>query len=75
MKIIKFNLIELATKIESEKGIKLSIKKISEETGIRWHTLRDYFAGNFKHISVENLVSLLRYFQCDLCDLIKYEEE
>jgi DNA-binding Xre family transcriptional regulator len=75
MKTIKFNLIELATKIEIENGINLSIRKIALKTGIRYNTLWNYFNGTFKHISVENLVALLQYFDCDLHDLIKYEEE
>jgi len=75
MKTIKFNLIELVAKIENEKEINLSIRKISLKTGIRYNTLWNYFYGSFKHISVENLVALLQYFDCDLCDLIKYEEE
>jgi DNA-binding Xre family transcriptional regulator len=75
MKTIKFNLANLAKKWEIENNENLSISFLSKSTGIRWNTLNDYAKNKFKDVSIKNLIALLQFFQCDLCDLIKYEEE
>lgn len=48
--------------------------KISKELGIRSNTLSDIEKNNIKHIPVEVLDKLCRYFKCQPGDIFTYTE-
>lgn len=50
-------------------------RELSRETGIRQATISDYVNNKAKHISVENLDILCKFFKCNTEDIIKYIEE
>lgn len=49
-------------------------RELSRETGIRQATISDYVNNKAKHISVENLDILCKYFKCKSEDIIEYIE-
>ncbi|MEK4355220.1 helix-turn-helix transcriptional regulator [Paenibacillus sp. FSL R5-0475] len=55
---------------------KLSVRQLSEATGIRWNTLSDMEKNTAKHWPPEHLETLMKYFNLKQIDqLIEYEEE
>lgn len=50
-------------------------RELSRETGIRQATISDYVNNKAKHISVENLDILCKYFKCKSEDIIEYIED
>lgn len=61
-------------KLREGKGI--SVRQLSEETGIRWNTLNDMEKGTAKHWPPEHLNTLMRYFELrDVSELIEYVNE
>lgn len=57
--------------LREQKGI--SVRQLSEDTGIRWNTLSDMEKGTAKHWPPEHLETLLRYFELkEISDLIEY---
>lgn len=61
-------------KLREGKGI--SVRQLSEETGIRWNTLNDMEKGTAKHWPPEHLNTLMRYFGLrDVTELIEYVNE
>lgn len=50
-------------------------RELSRETGIRQATISDYVNNKAKHISVENLDVLCKYFKCKSEDIIEYIED
>lgn len=51
---------------------RISQKELSLATGIRLPTISDMEMNKSKSISVENIVKLCDYFDCDICDLWQY---
>lgn len=61
-------------KLRESKGI--SVRQLSEETGIRWNTLNDMEKGTAKHWPPEHLNTLMQYFGLtDVTALIEYVDE
>lgn len=50
-------------------------RELSRETGIRQATISDYVNNKAKHISVENLDILCKFFSCKAEDIIEYIED
>ena len=51
------------------------LEKENIETGIRQATISDYVNNKAKHISIENLDILCKFFSCNAEDVIEYIEE
>ncbi|GIO33719.1 hypothetical protein J2TS6_48600 [Paenibacillus albilobatus] len=61
---------------ELRQGKELSVRQLSEETGIRWNTLNDMEKGTAKHWPPEHLNTLMQYFELkDVSELIEYVDE
>lgn len=50
-------------------------RELSRNTGVRQATIGDYVNNKAKHISVENLDILCKYFKCKSDDIIEYVED
>ncbi|MRN52014.1 helix-turn-helix domain-containing protein [Paenibacillus monticola] len=54
----------------------LSVRQLSEATGIRWNTLSDMERNIAKHWPPEHLDKLMSFFKLnEISQLIEYEEE
>lgn len=65
-------IIKLKELMES-KGI--GQRELSRLTGIRQSTIGDYVNNKAKHISIENLDILCKYFKCRSEDIVFYIED
>lgn len=59
--------------IMESKGI--SQRELSRETGIRQATIGDYVNNKAKHIGIENLNILCKFFECKAEDIVEYIKE
>lgn len=50
-------------------------KQLSIETGVRLPTISDMCNNKTKHITVETLNTLCKYFNCDISDIYRYEKD
>lgn len=51
---------------------RISIRKLSEETGIARTTLSAYYNDERDRINLNHFEILCKYFDCDLMDLLEY---
>jgi len=54
---------------------RLTLREVQRETGISLYTLTAIASDSIKEYPVDVLEKLLRYFDCDIGDLLTFEEE
>jgi len=75
LKKVKFNLRNLVILWQAKHNKNLTINMLKKETGLRDEALRNYRDGTYKSIPNGHLEKLIEFFDCELSDLLKYEEE
>lgn len=74
MKKLQFRLRALMAERERVTGQNTTYRTIQEATKISPNTLSTMARGKVKKIGIGTVESLLDYFECDVADLIVYEE-
>jgi DNA-binding Xre family transcriptional regulator len=66
---IKINLLELTKEWNKNTEERLTLRKLSKETGIRPNTLINFRDNKFKRVEKDHIEKLLDFFGCDIHDL------
>ena len=72
---MKSNLFTVWKKREQETGQRLTLKTVSEATGISQPTLSRWMNNDVKRFGAKTLAALTGYFGCTVADLIIEGEE
>lgn len=73
--MIRFKLRALIEKKEFETGKKISVKAISEGTGIGRTTLSKILNQKGTNTTIENIDRLCSFFECSVDELIEYHPD
>lgn len=74
MKRLQFRLRELIAERERKTGQNVTYQAIYDETGVSPNTLSTLAQGKVKMVGIKTVERLLDYFDCDVNDLIVYED-
>ena len=69
------NLFSIWKAKESELGTRLTLKQVSQETGISVPTLSRWMNGHVKRFRLTTIETLTSYFGCSVADLLAEGEE
>jgi putative transcriptional regulator len=67
------------TVLMAEKQIKenrlINVATVARDTGLSRLTIASWVKGDVRRFDEDVIVALCKYFDCDLCDLIKLERD
>jgi putative transcriptional regulator len=75
MRAVKSNLLVLVANKSQHEGRRLTLRRVSEETGVSYKTLRAIATNTIRELPTDVLAKLCDYFQCELSDLLFLSEE
>ena len=75
MKVVKSNLLVLAAQKSQREGRRISLRQIVKETGISKYTIYALANNQLSEFPKDVITKLCNYFDCEIGDLLKFEEE
>jgi len=70
-KVIRYHLKHLMADLEFKRGERVSLKDISEKTGIHLSTLSRIANQKAPNTTIGNIEKICRYFDCKIQDLVE----
>jgi putative transcriptional regulator len=70
--MLKSHLDQLMLTWSASHGKRLTMRQLSEGTGLALGALSRYKSGKVDRIHADTIIALCRFFDCSLCDLIEY---
>jgi putative transcriptional regulator len=74
MKVVRSNTLVLMAQKAQREQRRLTLKRVSDETGISYYTLNAIAHDTIKEYPREALAKLCEYFACDIGDLLTVVE-
>jgi putative transcriptional regulator len=75
MKTVRSNLLVLLAEKQQREQRRISLRKVSMETGLRPYTVYSFANNSLKEYPGEAIARLCEYFSCDTGDLLKLVDE
>ena len=73
--MIRFRLLELMADYQYKNGRKLTFDELAEKTQIHRATLSKIANQRNAHTRTENIDRLCKFFQCQVGDIMEYEDD
>jgi DNA-binding Xre family transcriptional regulator len=74
MKDVRSNLLVLAAQKSQREGRRISLRQIVKDTGVSKYTIYALAHNQLEEFPKDVLKKLCDYFDCDIGDLLKFEE-
>lgn len=71
---VRSTLKKVVEEYESRTGIRKSVRQISKDIDYRFESVRQMYNNETKQFPKDLLTKLCEYFECDIADLLRFEE-